>query len=153
MTFVGVWLNGHPYSQGSHCEFLPKVQRQRNHHAPGVGGLAGGSESQLIGTINMFYHCTMTAVAGPDKERKMTFVDVTVRQWYSKEHGLYFMDRFSYSDHPPEFSWDSELLLATRMLIPIDSITAKVMVVEPNSQIDNQDNRDCLIGVPMWSAR
>ena len=76
----------------------------------------------------------------------MTIVDVTPRPWADACDGYYVLDTFELNAVKAGFTWSHA---PDRVLVPLDSITAKVMVV-PNLNVGYEDS---MCAIPMWQAR
>lgn len=143
--FSGVWLNGRQFKQGSHCSYLPRVQRRGN--AAGVGGRLGSSTSYKIGTINMFYVFTMSGVLEPTRPRICVFASITDRPVLTHSRSMYIVN--TVREELEKVGFEYEHLQDIHSMIHVDSITSKVMLV-PHYDEDKSDSQMC--GISMWET-
>lgn len=138
----GVRLNGRPYKQGDHCEYIPIVHRRGNN--PGPGGLEGSDTSRRIATINMFY---AVRVQDNGEQRDVHLVDLTdipVGGFYRKL-SIVSSDTVRAQRRLPGLNFQH----GSGTLFHIDAISAKVMLVP---HFDDSKKDSLMIAIPIWEA-
>ena len=139
----GIKLNGRPFSQGSHCEYVPYVRPRGNQD--GVGGIEGSSQSVKVGTIGMFYTFEMTQ-ENDNGEKYQTFVSIQDHPVIDKYHNIYVIEKY-HTVELPGFRYVHDPSIHT--LIHIDSILGKVKFVPYFNRLDL--SKTCVIR--MWEVR
>ena len=140
MYYLGVRLFGRELKQGMNIEYAPLVKRRGNSNGP--GGLAGVTESLLLGSIKMIYELTMTG-SGPNT---CVLVEISEIPFETKVRGLYIV-RSQLPGPPPGHH---HLYTPNNTLIHIDAITHRVMMVQ---HYDRNKMDEYMCGIPMWKAR
>ena len=104
------------------------------------------SESYLVGTIKLFYVCTLTDDKGI--QRKEVFVAVRKRPIIDRDRSLYIVNTVSTDTNQPVFKYEFDV--STDIILHLDSITDRLMLV-PHYDKDHADTLMC--GIVMWAAR
>lgn len=134
---AGVRLNGRPYKQGDHCEYIPLVRPR--HNLAGPGGLEGSDSSRRIATINMFYAFEI------ENQATLHLVDLTdipVEAHYRK---MSIVSSVRAQRRLPGFDFAH----GSGTLIHIDAMSAKIMLV-PHFEESQKDTM--MIAIPIWEA-
>lgn len=133
-------LFGRDYKQGMTVEYAPNVPRRGN--LPGAGGLAGVTESLLLGTVEMVYELTMTG-RGPSA---CVLVEITQVPIIDRVRGFYIVNKSL--ARPPV--GHSHLYKPNNSLIHVDSITHRVMMVQHFNPAERNEH---MCAIPMWLSR
>ncbi len=147
ITFMigGVSLNGRAYSQGSVCEYLPRVSRSLQNR------VVGSSTSHRLGYINMFYRVYLKRRGDTGVNRRVrseVFVDITDIPIIRKERGICIVSSIQRRVCQAGLRRKYDPTKGTVM--HVDSVTSKVMLAPHyNPSLRNE----YMCGIKMWLAR
>ena len=138
IVYLGLRLNGRPYEQGDHVEYLLYVRPRGN--VDGIGGRLGSSTSHRIGLLLMMYTFTL------NDNSTETFVAIRDRPVIAKLRNLYVLASVAKWQLPGQDEEYSD----TSTLVHVDAITSKVKIVphhEPRCAATH------MLATAMWEAR